>query len=544
MTNGKPAKSAADWWRGAVIYQIYPRSFADTNGDGVGDLPGITAKLDYVAALGVDAIWLSPFFKSPMKDYGYDVEDYCDVDPLFGTLADFDALVAKAHGLGLKVMIDQVISHTADTHPWFKESRANKINPKADWFVWSDAKSDGSAPNNWLSIFGGSAWAWDTRRCQYYLHNFLTSQPDLNFHNKDVREALYKTIDFWLKRGVDGFRHDTVNYYVHDQKLRDNPPNNNSLVVDVPESNPYGYQQHIYDKSRPENLEVMKELRSLFNTYPNIAAVGEVGAGADTNRLIAQYTSGGDKMHMCYGFDLLSCKDNAAYIRHAVEEFEAVGKAGWICWALSNHDVIRAATRWNAPPLSQDFAPLSLAMLTSLRGSQCIYNGEELGLSDVDVPFEKLRDPYGIAFWPEMKSRDGCRTPIPWTDGVRAGFTTAREPWLPIPEDHRKMSVARQSKNPKSGLNRVKAFLAWRKTQPLLLDGDIHFHAAPEPLLVFSRSSANEALLCVFNLRPEPVSYEMPVAAEEVSGHGFHSTRKGTVVNLPGYGAFFGHYKL
>ena len=264
MTAVKPSKSAADWWRGAVIYQIYPRSFADSNGDGVGDLPGITAKLDYVASLGVDAIWLSPFFKSPMKDYGYDVEDYCDVDPLFGTLADFDALIAKAHKLNLKVMIDQVISHTADSHPWFKESRANKVNPKADWFVWADAKSDGAPPNNWLSIFGGSAWAWDTRRCQYYLHNFLTSQPDLNFHNKDVREALYKTIDFWLKRGVDGFRHDTVNYYVHDQKLRDNPPNNNPLVVDVPESNPYGYQQHIYDKSRPENLAVMQELRALF----------------------------------------------------------------------------------------------------------------------------------------------------------------------------------------------------------------------------------------------------------------------------------------
>lgn len=543
MTAATLKKSGADWWRGAVIYQIYPRSFADSTGDGAGDLKGITAKLDYVASLGVDAIWLSPFFKSPMKDYGYDVEDYCDVDPLFGTLADFDALVAKAHALGLKVMIDQVISHSADTHPWFKESRANKTNPKADWYVWADAKPDGSPPNNWLSIFGGSAWQWDTRRCQYYMHNFLTSQPDLNFHNKEVRDALYQTIAFWLKRGVDGFRHDTVNYYVHDKELRDNPAETNKEVVDVPESNPYGYQNHIYDKSRPENLEVMRELRKLFNSYTDIAAVGEVGGGTETNRLIAEYTSGGDKMHMCYGFDLLSCKAEAKHIRVKVEEFEAIGQAGWICWAMSNHDVIRAATRWEAPALSQDFAPLNMALLNSLRGSTCIYQGEELGLTDVDVPFEKMRDPYGIAFYPEMKTRDGCRTPMPWTDGVKAGFTTAREPWLPIPEDHRKLSVARQDKNPKSGLNRVRNFLHWRKTQPLLIEGDIAFHDAPEPVLCFTRSLGKEALLCVFNLKPEPVTYQLPMDAKAVDGNGFTSKLNGKTLSLPAYGAFFGSVK-
>ncbi len=347
-----------NWWRGAVIYQIYPRSFADSNGDGIGDLPGITAHLDYVAGLGVDAIWLSPFFKSPMKDFGYDVEDYCAVDPMFGTLADFDALVKRAHQLGLKVMIDQVLSHTADTHPWFKESRANRTNPKADWYVWADPKPDGTPPNNWLSIFGGSGWQWDTRRCQYYLHNFLVEQPDLNFHNPDVRAALLKTVKFWLDRGVDGFRHDTLNYYLHDAQLRNNPPNTTPGMADVPAINPYGWQLHQHDKTQPGNIAVLEELRALFDSYKDIAAVGEVGAGADGNQVIADYTSGTKRFHMCYGFDLLSGDGDAAAIRAAVEDFERVARDGWICWALSNHDVVRAASRWHATKHADDFAPL------------------------------------------------------------------------------------------------------------------------------------------------------------------------------------------
>ncbi|MEY5022373.1 MAG: Oligo,6-glucosidase 1, partial [Pseudomonadota bacterium] len=245
-----------NWWRGGVIYQIYPRSFADSNGDGVGDLPGITKHLDYVAKLGADAVWLSPIFKSPMKDFGYDVSDYCDVDPLFGTLDDFRTMVNKAHELGLRVMIDQVLSHTSDQHPWFAESRASRNNPKADWYVWADAKDDGNPPNNWLSIFGGSAWQWDTRRRQYYLHNFLTSQPDLNYHNPDVVEAILGTVKFWLELGVDGYRLDTANYYFHDKQLRNNPgrgqpKGNDPAVNDV---NPYGWQYHKFDKTQPENL--------------------------------------------------------------------------------------------------------------------------------------------------------------------------------------------------------------------------------------------------------------------------------------------------
>jgi alpha-glucosidase len=265
-----------NWWRGGVIYQIYPRSFADSDGDGVGDLPGITAHLDYVASLGVDGIWLSPFFKSPMKDFGYDISDYCAVDPMFGTLADFKALVERAHALGLKVMIDQVLSHCSDQHPWFVESRSSQNNPKADWFVWADAKADGNPPNNWLSIFGGSAWQWDTRRCQYFMHNFLTSQPDLNFHNPEVQSALLDTVKFWLDLGVDGYRLDTVNFYVHDAQLRDNPPRGRPTGEDpaVTAVNPYAWQWHQFDKSQPENLEFLRKLRALLDQYPNTTMVG------------------------------------------------------------------------------------------------------------------------------------------------------------------------------------------------------------------------------------------------------------------------------
>ena len=541
---GKQSRKRAnpDWWRGAVIYQIYPRSFADSNGDGIGDLNGVTAKLDYVAGLGVDAIWLSPFFKSPMKDFGYDVEDYCAVDPIFGTLKDFDRLVAKAHKLGLKVMIDQVISHTADTHEWFRQSRASKTNPKHDWYVWADAKPDGTVPNNWLSVFGGTVWQWDTRRCQYYMHNFLVSQPDLNFHNPAVRKALLKTVKFWLDRGVDGFRHDTVNYYVHDAALRDNPPAPPGGMVDMPDVNPYGRQRHIYDKSRPENLGVLRELRKLFDSYPAVASIGEVGAGADTNRIIAEYTSGTDKFHMCYGFDLLGSDGKAGFIRKAVEGFEAAGPDSWICWALSNHDVKRAASRWGADKDSAAVAAVSLAMLLSLRGSVCLYQGEELGLPEADVPYELLQDPYGVTFWPEFKGRDGCRTPMPWTGAAMAGFTSGKKPWLPIPPTHRARAVSAQKTDAGSPLNRVSAFLRWRKSQPALSGGAIAFHDAPEPLLAFSRKLGGETLICVFNLGAKPARFALQAGADyaALDGHGFTARLQKRTVALPAHGAFFG----
>ena len=409
-----------DWWRGAVIYQIYPRSYQDTSGDGIGDLYGIAQRLEYIESLGVDAIWISPFFTSPMKDFGYDISDYNNVDPMFGTLSDFDYLIKQAHDRGIKIMIDLVISHTSDLHPWFVESRASRYNPKADWYVWADPKPDGSPPNNWLSIFGGTAWAWDPTRLQYYQHNFLTSQPDLNFHSPDVQDAVLDVARFWLDRGVDGFRLDTINFYFCDDELRDNPAlppdeRNDSIA---PAVNPYNYQNHLYDKNRPENLEFLKRFRALMEEYPAIASVGEVGDAQRGLSIVADYTSGDDKMQMCYAFEFLANEPlTPRRVRQVVGDFFAAAPDGWVCWAFSNHDVVRHATRWAADVADRDhYLKLLAGILLSLRGSVCLYQGEEIGLTEADLAYEDLRDPYGIQFWPDFKGRDGCRTPMVWEE--------------------------------------------------------------------------------------------------------------------------------
>ncbi|WP_247646336.1 alpha-amylase family glycosyl hydrolase [Deefgea sp. CFH1-16] len=378
----------SDWWRGAVIYQIYPRSFMDSNNDGVGDLRGILQRLPYLQSLNVDALWISPFFKSPMADFGYDVSDYCAVDPLFGDLADFDALIQAAHKAKLKIIIDQVLSHTSDQHAWFIESRSSRNNAKADWYVWADPQPDGTPPNNWLSVFGGSAWQWDSRRCQYYLHNFLSSQPDLNFHCKAVQKALLAELEFWLLRGVDGFRFDACIFHFHDALLRNNPP---ALVADttsVAASNPYGMQQHLYDKSQPENLAFLKKIRKRLNRY-RATSIGEIGDD-DSPKRIAEYTEGGDKFHQAYSFDLLTETFSAAHIRQRVEimesQFAALANPGWTCWSLGNHDVPRVATRWGKGRAGAPFSKLMIALQGSLRGSVCLYQGDELGLPEAD-PF-------------------------------------------------------------------------------------------------------------------------------------------------------------
>ncbi|HET7314777.1 alpha-glucosidase [Salinisphaera sp.] len=494
------AARQTDWWRGAVIYQIYPRSFLDTNGDGVGDLAGAADKLDYIAALGVDAVWLSPFFRSPMADFGYDVSDYRDVDPLFGSLDDFDRLVERAHALGLRVIIDQVLSHTSDAHPWFTESRADRVNPKADWYVWADPEPDGSPPNNWLSVFGGSAWAWDSRRRQYYLHNFLASQPDLNYHHPEVSAQILDDIAFWLERGVDGFRLDTVNFYFHDVQLRNNPASDDPAAYDA--TNPYAMQRHVYDKTRPENIGFLKRLRTLIDGYDDRALMGEVGeVGADTAlAVMAEYTGGGDKLHMAYTFDLLSGDGGAAYIRDTVQALEARIKDGWPAWAMSNHDVMRVATRWGGDDPDREWIKATLAALLCLRGSICIYQGEELGLPEAEVPYERLQDPYGINFWPEFKGRDGARTPMPWrADAAHAGFSGA-EPWLPVDPRHMGRAVNVQDADPRSVLAFCRRFLAWRQTQPALRDGTIAFEATGDDVLCFWRETEAQRLLVAINL--------------------------------------------
>lgn len=522
-----------NWWRGGVIYQIYPRSYQDSNGDGIGDLPGITQRLDHIAKLGADGIWLSPFFKSPMKDFGYDVSDYCDVDPMFGTLDDFKQLVQRAHELGLKVMIDQVLSHSSDQHAWFVESRSSKSNPKADWYVWADAQPDGTPPNNWLSIFGGSAWQWDTRRCQYYMHNFLTSQPDLNFHNPEVQQALLDTVKFWLDLGVDGYRLDTANFYFHDDQLRNNPargapdPNNPDPAVNP--FNPYGWQWHQFDKSRPENLQFLKKLRSLLDQYPNTTMVGEIGDDDGLAR-VAEYTSGGDKLHMAYCFDLLSEQHTAGFIHGVLKRFNEVVSDGWPCWALSNHDVTRSATRWGGAQPDQRLLRMAAAFQMSLRGTVCLYQGEELGLPEADIAFEDLQDPYGITMWPQYKGRDGCRTPMPWSAQLpNAGFSGAEKTWLPIAKEHIPLSVEQQTNDDQSLLKFFQNLLHWRKAQPVLLHGSLSLMQEHPQVLAHVREWQGDRMLCVFNFSEQRVQYELPTdwsSSDLIDGTGSSGVEK------------------
>ncbi|MDN5788843.1 alpha-amylase family glycosyl hydrolase [Pseudorhodobacter sp.] len=497
-----------DWWRGAVIYQIYPRSFQDSNGDGIGDLVGIVQRLPHIAELGADAIWISPFFTSPMKDFGYDVSDYCDVDPMFGTLADFDAVVATAHDLGLRVMIDLVLSHTSDQHPWFRESRANRTNARSNWYVWADPKLDGTPPTNWLSIFGGSAWQWDARREQYFLHNFLTSQPDLNFHEPQVQDALLDVARFWLERGVDGFRLDTINFYMHDRYLRDNP----GLAVDqrnadtAPAVNPYNHQMHLFDKSQPENVVFLEKLRAVMRPY-NAAAVGEVGDAQRGLEILGEYTRGNDRMQMCYAFEFLA-KDKLTPTRIAetFEALEAAAPDGWACWAFSNHDVPRHISRWG---LSVDAAKAYATLLMCMRGSACIYQGEELGLPEAEIAFEDLQDPYGKEFWPEFKGRDGCRTPMVWrADNQTGGFTTGK-PWLPVPPEHLR-KVGPDAKGEDSLFAHYRAVLALRHSHSALKKGAQFDMVANGDLLTFMRQDADEVLFCAFNLGDETIGVAVP----------------------------------
>ena len=533
-----------DWWRGAVIYQIYPRSYQDSNGDGIGDLKGIAARLPHVASLGVDAIWISPFFTSPMKDFGYDVSDYRDVDPIFGDLADFDAVVAEAHRLDIRVMIDLVLSHTSDRHPWFVESRSSRSNPKADWYVWADSKPDGTPPSNWLSIFGGSAWQWDPTRLQYYLHNFLTSQPDLNLHNPEVQEALLSVERFWLERGVDGFRLDTINFYFHDKELRDNPslaPEQRNART-APAVNPYNYQEHIYDKNRPENLEFLKRFRAVMDEFPAIAAVGEVGDSQRGLEIAGEYTSGGDKMQMCYAFEFLApdplTPGLVAEVQHALAQ---AAPEGWVCWAFSNHDVVRHVSRWGEGVADHDaHAKLLASLLLSLRGSVCLYQGEELGLPEAELAYEDLQDPYGIQFWPDFKGRDGCRTPMIWDERAPAGGFSAARPWLPVPEAHLARAVSAQENDPASVLAHYRRFLAFRKAHPPLVKGEIEFLSAEGAVLSFLRTAGNETLLCVFNMSPVARTAETPAGALEVlEGHGFESRLNEDMIELPAWSGFF-----
>lgn len=496
-----------DWWRGSVTYQIYPRSFQDSDDDGIGDINGITSRLEHIADLGVDAIWLSPIFTSPMADMGYDVSNYTDIDPSFGSLSDFDKMVTRAHKLGLKVIIDQVLSHSSDRHPFFMESRLARGNAKSDWYVWADPKPDGSAPNNWQAIFGGIAWEWEPRRHQYYFHNFLKAQPDFNLHNPDVQDWLLGTMRFWLERGVDGFRLDTVNFYFHDRQLRDDACD--FRVKSKLDVKPYDMQYHLFSKNQPENLGFLEKMRQLMDEYEARTLVGEVGEAHHPIEIMGQYTSG-KRLHMAYSFEMLSHTFTAAHFRNQIEEFFRIAPEGWPCWAFSNHDVVRHATRWAAHGADADsLAKLAGALLLSLEGSVCVYQGEELGQTETELSYDELTDPQGLTFWPEDKGRDGCRTPMTWSSREpNAGFSRANSTWLPIKAPQKQRAVDIQDGIVNSVLNFYREMLALRRKTPDLRGGQTVFSDTPEPVLAFTRG---DGIFCAFNLSPVPQSLEAPV---------------------------------
>lgn len=517
------------WWKGAVIYQVYPRSFADSNGDGIGDLPGITQRLDYIASLGVDAVWISPFFTSPMKDFGYDVADYCGVDPIFGTIADFDALIEKAHGLGLRVLLDQVYSHTSDQHAWFAESRASRNNSRADWYVWADARPDGAPPNNWQSVFGGPAWTWDARRGQYYLHNFLTSQPQLNCHNVAVQDALLDTMRFWLDRGVDGFRMDAVNFAMHNPELTDNPPAPPSNGV---RTRPFDFQLHIHNQSHPDIPRFIERIRTLTDEYCGCFTFAEVG-GSDAEREMKAFTAGDRRFNSAYGFNFLYANQlTPALVREAVEAWPDTPGTGWPSWAFSNHDAPRWISRWAAPENAMAYARVVMLLFICLRGNIILWQGEELGLTQVEIGFDQLHDPEAIANWPLTLSRDGTRTPMPWMADVPAhGFSTAM-PWLPFGPDHGALAVDRQEADPRSILQLTRRLIALRRANDALMQGDVTIIEASQSLLVFTREHGGQSLLCVINLGGDPVDWHPNQpdrwrVIEAVGGAG--------TWNLPGY---------
>ncbi|MDD7972990.1 alpha-amylase family glycosyl hydrolase [Roseinatronobacter alkalisoli] len=489
-----------DWWRHAVIYQIYPRSFQDDNGDGIGDLRGITRRLGHVAALGVDAIWISPIFTSPMADMGYDVADYCDIDPRFGTLADFDALVARAHELGLKVILDQVYSHSSDQHPFFVESRSSRDNSKADWYVWADPRPDGMPPNNWQAIFGGLAWEWDVRRKQYYFHNFLKEQPDLNLYNTQVQDWIISVLRFWLDRGVDGFRLDAINHAFHDPALRDNP-------VDIrhktgPDFRTYDMQYPIHSKNQPEALIFLERLRSVLDEYDNRAFIGEIGEAHHPAEVLIQYTSG-KRLHMAYNTALMTRAFSPDLFEREIRAIMDDPRGGWPCWAFNSHDFMRHVSRWSEHAAQEaDFARMTAALLLCLPGSVCIYQGEELGLPQAELDYSELADPEGLTFWPDNPGRDGCRTPMPWTASTpHGGFSTSAQTWLPVKPVHLTLARDLQERDQDSVLNFYRRMVGLRRETPHLNTAETKFLQISPSVLAMCRGNG---LICLFNFDTRP----------------------------------------
>ncbi len=492
------------WWQTGVVYQIYPRSYKDSTASGIGDLPGIITKLDYLSdTLGVDAIWLSPFYPSPMKDFGYDVADYRDVDPMFGTLDDFDELLDEAHQRGIHIIIDLVPNHSSDQHPWFQESRSSRDNPKRDWYVWADPKEDGSPPNNWLSVFGGPAWEWDEATGQYYLHSFLTEQPDLNWRNPEVREAIFDVLRFWMDRGVDGFRVDVAHYIMKDPEMRDNPISDRPAKSIHRPLGEYDSQFHLYDKGHPDVHEAYRQFRKVLDEYSGErrrVSIGEIHI-MDWEVWASYYGENLDELHMPFNFSLLGADWNAGAVRKVVDDLEAVLQPGaWPNYVLGNHDEHRLASRVGA-----EQTRVAAMLLLTLRGTPTIYYGEEIGMTNVDIPPELQQDPAGLR--QPGQERDLCRTPMQWSHEPHAGFAPPEkeELWLPLAEDWQEVNVEAQLDDPNSLLSLYRRLLAVRKGNPALQIGSYQpVDGVPETCYVYWRRGAGQSLLVALNFAGDP----------------------------------------
>ena len=483
----------AAWWQRGVVYQIYPRSFQDLNGDGVGDLPGIRHRLDHVAALGVDAIWISPIYPSPMADFGYDVSDYVSVHPLFGSLADFDQLLADAHARGLKVILDYVPNHSSDQHPWFRESRSSRENPKRDWYVWRDPAPDGGPPTNWLSEFGGPAWTFDSGTGQFYYHAYLPEQPDLNWRNPDVRAAMLDVLRFWLDRGVDGFRVDAIHHLIEAENLLDNPPNPDWRQG----LSPARRLLRVHTMDQPEVHDAIAAMRAVADSYGgDRLMIGEAYLPFD--RLMAYYGADLTGFHLPFNFHLIGAPWHPTAIAALIEAYErALPPGGWPNWVLGNHDRSRVASRLGA---SQ--ARVAAMLLLTLRGTPTIYQGEEIGMTDVTIPLDRVQDPWERNVPGLGLGRDPARTPMPWDARPGAGFTTG-EPWLPLGADSAALNVAAQAADASSMLRLYRELIALRRAEPALSVGDYTQVAATEQVLAYERSHAGARLLIALNLSDE-----------------------------------------
>jgi len=515
--NLKSSPLSENWWESAVFYQIYPRSFKDSNNDGIGDLAGVIEKLDHLndgkgGGLGIDAIWFSPFFPSPQADFGYDVSDYCNIDSDYGTLEDFDQLVEESHRRGIKIVLDLVLNHSSDQHKWFQESRKNSTNSKVDWYVWADPKPDGSPPNNWLAVFGGAAWTFEPQRGQYYLHNFLPEQPDLNWYNPEVREALADVVRFWMKRGADGFRLDTANYYAYDRQLRDNPkrPENSELMEDGQEANPLSQYITKYSKDRPENLEFIHFLRKIFEEN-GVVSIGEIGSAEgleSTLKLGTDYVKNGKGLHLAYTFSMLNKNMNAEYLEQVLRVTEESIEDGWPCWSLSNHDCMRMISRFDCFGERDGFQQMMLLLLLSLRGTPIIYYGEEVDMQEYEIKKDELRDPQGIRFWPDIKGRDGCRLPFPWDSKLtNQGFNSGTKPWLPAVN---KLSLDQAKADSGSTFHVLQEMLQIRKKFPALQNGSYRKILLDGDCFVFERKTEDETMLIAANFSTEEQSINLP----------------------------------